>query len=420
MGLGSAGMWRGRGIFAVASVLLLCAAPGAQAAFPGANGKIAYTNAETGARTINPDGTGDAAFGEESGFFVRDWSPDGTLMLGERAEPGAGGDYQVFRLWTFPAEGGSGTLLGTYDDPHVEISRQDGAWSPDGGKVVYTGLEVINADGTNPTPLGVDGVAPVWSSDGAKIAYMRWDPDVASFGVGISTVNMDGTGVTDLTSGINEGFPDWSPDGQKIVFDAAGSVVVMNRDGSGRTTLVPTSQFGLPTWPVFSPDGTKIAWMNWSDAPENEWFAPTLWVMNSDGSGQTSLGVLGSEWFHAGPSWQPIPISNQPPDCSGVRAQPDVLWPPNHKLRTVELSGASDADGDETTLEVTGVTQDEPAGVQPDAFVREGGALLRAERDGRGDRPHRTRSRSRYPTARIPARERPRSACRKRVADSRD
>ncbi len=53
----------------------------------------------------------------------------------------------------------------------------------------------------------MDGVAPVWSSDGAKIAYMRWDPDVASFGVGISTVNMDGTGVTELTSGINEGFP---------------------------------------------------------------------------------------------------------------------------------------------------------------------------------------------------------------------
>ncbi len=62
-----------------------------------------------------------------------------------------------------------------------------------------------------------------------------------------------------------------------------------------------------------------------------------------------------------------------------------MLWPPNHKLRSVELSGASDPDGETTTLEVTGVTQDEPAGGQPDAFVREGGALLRAERDGRGD-----------------------------------
>ena len=29
--------------------------------------------------------------------------------------------------------------------------------------------------------------------------------------------------------------------------------------------------------------------------------------------------------------------ANRPPDCSGVSASPSVLWPPNHKLRTVAL-----------------------------------------------------------------------------------
>jgi hypothetical protein len=55
-------MSRGRGALLGIVALMLFGAPGAQAAFPGANGKIAYTSIETGASTINPDGTGEAAF----------------------------------------------------------------------------------------------------------------------------------------------------------------------------------------------------------------------------------------------------------------------------------------------------------------------------------------------------------------------
>ena len=46
----------------LAAVACMCAAPAAQAAFPGANGKIAYMSYPDGAKTINPDGTGDAVF----------------------------------------------------------------------------------------------------------------------------------------------------------------------------------------------------------------------------------------------------------------------------------------------------------------------------------------------------------------------
>ena len=51
---------------------------------------------------------------------------------------------------------------------------------------------------------------------------------------------------------------------------------------------------------------------------------------------------------------------NEPPDCSGVTASPGTLWPPNHRLRLVTLSGATDPDGDPVTLTITGVTQNEP------------------------------------------------------------
>ncbi|MGH3105360.1 MAG: hypothetical protein ACRDN6_14815 [Gaiellaceae bacterium] len=87
------------------------------------------------------------------------------------------------------------------------------------------------------------------------------------------------------------------------------------------------------------------------------------------------------------------PPPNRPPDCSNVAASPTTLWPPNHRLVLVTLSGAADPDGDAVTLTITGVTQDEPlngvgdGNTSPDA---QSGALpntvhLRAERSGTGD-----------------------------------
>ena len=382
------------------AMLVLCAAPATEAAFPGANGKIAYTSILTGASTINPDGTGEAAF-DPANFQVESWSPDGTWLLGKRGYFSPAGDYTPHQLLKFPAGGGPGILLGDYPPYPFEATREDGAWSPDGEKIVYsgyngftgeTGMQIFDADGSNNVEVGGGGFAPAWSPDGEKIAFTRYDVSSLPFGAGIGLINPDGTGETELTSGDKDGFPDWSPDGERIVFDSDGAVVVMNRDGSGRTTLVPAPQIRGPTWPVFSPDGTKIAWMNWSDFFENENFAPTLWVADSDGSNQTSLGVLGDELFNAGPSWQPLPIPNHPPDCSGVTADPDQLWPPNRRLRRVVLSGATDPDGDEVTLEITGITQDEPVrgkgdNTAPDWRLFEGRdyAYLRAERSPRGD-----------------------------------
>ena len=85
---------------------------------------------------------------------------------------------------------------------------------------------------------------------------------------------------------------------------------------------------------------------------------------------------------------------NTPPDCSTVTPSLDTLWPANHKLQTVGISGATDADGDTVTLTITGVTQDEPLNglgdgdTSPDAEHVPGHAdqvLLRAERSGPGD-----------------------------------
>lgn len=84
---------------------------------------------------------------------------------------------------------------------------------------------------------------------------------------------------------------------------------------------------------------------------------------------------------------------NKPPSCSKATADPDLLWPPNHKFRTVKVAGVTDPDGDPVTTAITGVTQDEPLNglgdgdTSPDAKLGPSSesVLLRAERSGTGD-----------------------------------
>jgi hypothetical protein len=88
-----------------------------------------------------------------------------------------------------------------------------------------------------------------------------------------------------------------------------------------------------------------------------------------------------------------VELTNSPPDCSGVAPSRGSLWPPNHKLRTIIVSGATDPDGDPVVITITGVTQDEPVdgtadgNTSPDAVAGASGdqVSLRAERSGRGD-----------------------------------
>lgn len=83
---------------------------------------------------------------------------------------------------------------------------------------------------------------------------------------------------------------------------------------------------------------------------------------------------------------------NHNPICTALTAGPQ-LWPPNHKLHVVTVSGATDPDGNPLTTTITGVTQDEPLNglgdgdTSPDAFPGPASnqALIRAERSGLGD-----------------------------------
>jgi len=101
--------------------------------------------------------------------------------------------------------------------------------------------------------------------------------------VNIYTMNADGSNLTQLTNvqDINY-FPDWSPDGKKIVFtsirDPRGNtdICVMNADGSGQTRLTTNSDIDEVS-PDWSPDGKKIAYRYIDYEPENN----EIYVMNA-------------------------------------------------------------------------------------------------------------------------------------------
>jgi ELWxxDGT repeat protein len=82
--------------------------------------------------------------------------------------------------------------------------------------------------------------------------------------------------------------------------------------------------------------------------------------------------------------------ADQPPVCGLARPRPRLLWPPNHKLVPVFITGVADPDDRRVRLTVTAVTQDEPANglgdgdTSPDAVLAGASVLLRAERAGGG------------------------------------
>jgi TolB protein len=227
-------------------------------------------------------------------------SRDGTKVL--FASHRIGGTSQIYVM----NSDGSGI---------IDLSRAPAAnddhpvWSPDGRRIAFvrnlydasgrlddrSGIYVMNADGSRQTQVGNprDGT-PTWSPDGRKIALTRSG--------GIYVMNADGTGAIRLTSSPTGDFqPAWSPDGRRIAFTRFGSsgpvlsgflgdIYIMNADGSAQTSLTRTGGRGSNLNPVWSPDGRKILFTSTRDGDGSQ---ARLYMMNADGSCQTGLARPG-------------------------------------------------------------------------------------------------------------------------------
>jgi hypothetical protein len=87
-----------------------------------------------------------------------------------------------------------------------------------------------------------------------------------------------------------------------------------------------------------------------------------------------------------------VTVQRSAPVCTAAEARPRVLWPPNHKLEKISLTGVTNADSGAVRIAIDRIFQDEPTsglGEGDTAVDGEGvgtsTARVRAERDGSGN-----------------------------------
>jgi dipeptidyl aminopeptidase/acylaminoacyl peptidase len=308
---------RSRSILAVlvlAGAVAAIAGGSANAGSQAANGRIAYVS-DAACRfdpslknedifSMAPDGTGKADLTRNANPDASPaWSADGTKLAFTR--PGKANNDDVFVM----SSNGKAQRNVTKTSP--DDANPD--WTPDGSKITYdvSGTTVFsaNSDGTGIAPLIPGGYEASWSSTGKVVYSTTVEPSNAE----IFVANADGSGAHNVTNapGYDDDSAVWSPDGTKIAwvrfYGGAGEIFVMNADGSGQTNLTNNpANDADPTW---SPDGSKIAFTtNRGPTGDNE-----IYMINANGSNPVDL--TNSPANESDPDWQPVP--GTPPAAPG-------------------------------------------------------------------------------------------------------
>ncbi len=130
-------------------------------------------------------------------------------------------------------------------------ARADGPWIIFSADPVGQSLEQLfrihpAGDGLQQiTTGGYSSIAPAFSPNGKRIAFAR-------LGVGILTMNIDGTGVRRLTTNGRDSFPAWSPDGAHIAFirpyKTEWRINTMSSSGAAERRLRQAPPSGRPSW----------------------------------------------------------------------------------------------------------------------------------------------------------------------------
>ena len=305
---------------------------------------------EDGVYAINADGSGRTRLADGSErTSAPAWSPDGTKIAFVSPEERL--------LYVVAANGSGAATVPLLDfDPNDDLVafpvENTPVWSPDGRRIAFVswdgnGDEVyaVNADGSErvrlshvPTssepvdqvdPYGqkkavANAAAPVWSPDGARVAFARY-PETRGANGGVYVVNADGSRQTRLTAIEPLTAPAWSPGGNKIIFSSRrGTQVDVYVLKPQRWTLANLASFVVSgSWrgphadataatfqrwkpsnltrhnirqaddPTWSPDGTRIAFS----------YDGEIYVMNADGTRKQR--VAATELADVAPVWSP-------------------------------------------------------------------------------------------------------------------
>ena len=159
--------------------------------------------------------------------------------------------------------------------------------------------------------LTMSAPASADSNHNGRLTFMRQD----SAGLWqVWVANADLTKQQQLTNeAANSGWPVWSPDGRKIAFDtdrgdpdrtdetAINDIYTMNANGRNLRNLTLNEAPNGSADPVWSPDGNKILFLQ--AIVQNDQFSAGLATMNPDGSDRHFISSTPTEQHQ--PDWQP-------------------------------------------------------------------------------------------------------------------
>jgi TolB protein len=240
------------------------------------------------------------------------WSPDGRLVVFHRRLQAPPTTW--LRMWS--------------RNPRYELTLTGilPSFSPSGDRFVMTGRPdgILGASVAVATP-GIDKfdvlyrdekrniLGPQWSPNGDKIifgigAYEAFfngfkseflkPGDRAEGGAQIAIINPDGTGFREVTSGANNnGFPSMAPDGRRFVYRSFGP------DGEGlrimnlETRAVTTLTNGYDNFPLWSPRGDLIMFSRQAEGDYE------IYTIKPDGTGVKRLTFSKGNDAHM--AWSP-------------------------------------------------------------------------------------------------------------------
>lgn len=186
------------------------------------------------------------------------------------------------------------------------------AWSPDGRRIAFVSpgsegdLYSMDADGSNPVrfraaPSSFGFGAVSWSPDGQTLA-VHYGDCVYTCTIGLLNANDPGTAPYPIAH--LAAWPVWSPDGKKIAFvslsgdDGHHALYLMNGDGSGVTEL--TLREGAIEHPTWSPDGQRIAFTKCLGGGGCD-----IYVVGSSAAAGTAPERLTTVGYAVSPAWSP-------------------------------------------------------------------------------------------------------------------